>query len=600
MFSYFSHFNILKIDFNKPWWYLIWQQKWLFLAVLIPVTIMQIVWSLVPFFAAQLFETKSFFLCVILFITWIILEILLGLIRVHVNAKFQLQCIHSIYQNAHMHLLTIDPKYHVYRSSGQVLAKIERAARGYEDFADHITFELIPLVVGLLTVVSALAQYSLKLAAIMSAFITTILAIGYYFAKYKKERELDFIHTDDAFKATALENLTQVQLIRATFASPFRRNILRERINTNMSTESALWISYSYLFMALSTLYLMSLCVLSLILMWHINAGYMSSVTALGLFLVYVGSSKEIVRFGRLLRKTIRSKTAVQDLFSFMPSFGEQTFPVLGQSSLALAHTSEICIQANNISFDYGKAILFNNHLFTLSCSRSQDSKLYGIIGASGTGKSTLLSILGGQLKPISGSILINNIDIYAINDADRSKLIALQGQVASNLYGTVKNNLLLGLPENHGYTDYDLLKILEQVGLLAILNQYNSLETILGEGGLNLSGGQRQRLNFASLYLRASFYKPLLVLIDEPTSSLDDISEAAITLMIERIAVNSVTLVVAHRLKTIQKAVGIIDLSLLHENKNINIYTMQELYKHSRYYQELTQGTLTLDQKPS
>lgn len=597
MFKNLQNYKILPVNFNKPWWYLIFQQKLLFLTILLIVTLTQIFWSLLPFIGAKLFETKNYYICIATFIAWLVTDLVLSYFRVNLNTKFQLQCIHSIYQNAHSYLLTVDPQYHTHRSSGTIIAKIERAARGYEDFADHISFELVPLMVGLLTIMITLAYYSLLLSFIMSCFIITILLIGYYTARYKCSLwESKFIKTDDTFKSFALENLTQIQLIRSTFASNYRNNKLINNIKDNMYTESYTWLSYSYLFVSLSLIYNFSLFILSISLLWQIKTNYISVATALGLFLVYTHISKEIVRFGKLLRKTMHSKAAIKDLFEFMPYFGKQSFPVLGQATIKINNTDDINIQANNIYFDYGKAVLFNDHTFQLECPYNKESKLYGIIGKSGSGKTSLLSILGGQLKPSKGVILINNIDIYNVNDNVRNQLIALQGQVASNIRGTVKSNLLLGLPENHNYTDQNLLEILEEVGLLNILNQHNGLHTMLGESGLNISGGQRQRLNFASLYLRATYYKPLLVLIDEPTSSLDEISEYAITNMIQQLAKNSVTLVVAHRLKTIEKAVGIIDLSLLQTDKTLQVYTPHELKEKSGYYKELIEGRIQLD----
>ena len=87
-----------------------------------------------------------------------------------------------------------------------------------------------------------------------------------------------------------------------------------------------------------------------------------------------------------------------------------------------------------------------------------------------------------------------------------------------------------------------------------------------------------------------------MLILIDEPTSSLDEVSEAAITLMIEELAQSAMTLVIAHRLKTIEKAVGIIDLSLLAHEKNIIAYNPSMLLSHSLYYKQLVRGMVQLD----
>lgn len=587
----------IPVDFTKPWWYLIAQQKWLFLIVFTAVTILQIIWSLVPFIIAKLFEIQSYMLCLMAFVAWFCLDLFFSMLRSAFNTKFQLQCIYSIYESAYGYLLSVDPHYHIYRSSGAVIAKIDRGARGYEDFADYVTFEMTPLLVGLLTVIVSLAYFSIVLSGVMTFFIIVILYAGYYVAQHKCQlKEKEFIKQDDIFKSMTLENLTQIQLIRATFATNFRNKLLHDDIIQNIDAEARLWLSYGRLFISMGLLYIFSLFVLACILLWYIKTQSIAATEALGLFLVYTQSSKEMVKFSRLVRKTNKNRVAIKDLFNFIPQFGKQTFPVFGPSTELVDGKETISIHAQNIYFDYGKATLFNGHTFTLICSKRKESKLYGIIGPSGSGKTTFLSILGGQLKPINGTVLINDLDMYAVNDATRSHLIALQGQVATSMRGTVRENLLLGLAGNSSYVDADLLNVLEQVGLLPILDQHRGLDTLLGEGGLNFSGGQRQRLNFASLYLRAHYYKPLVVLIDEPTSSLDEISEAAITSMIQQLSQHSITLVVAHRLKTIEHAIGIIDLSLLKQEKTINVYSAADLYDHSKYYQELMHGKIQLD----
>ena len=223
-----------------------------------------------------------------------------------------------------------------------------------------------------------------------------------------------------------------------------------------------------------------------------------------------------------------------------------------------------------------------------------QENKLYGIIGPSGIGKSTLINILGGQLKPTHGSIQINGIDIYAVDDAERKKIIALQGQVATNMRGSLKYNLLFGI-DDHSFTDEYLILVLERVGLWHIFQQIGGLDTFVGESGMNLSGGQRQRLNFANLYLRAIFYRPQVVLIDEPTSSLDEVSEQAITQMIIEVAQTAVTLVIAHRLKTLESATAILDFSTLQESTNLKFVPVKLLKKSSKYFKELLQNKIEL-----
>jgi ABC-type multidrug transport system fused ATPase/permease subunit len=254
-------------------------------------------------------------------------------------------------------------------------------------------------------------------------------------------------------------------------------------------------------------------------------------------------------------------------------------------------------IQIKNVTFSYNdKEEVFRNHSLTLDVSKSNPHNLYGIIGPSGTGKTTLISILGGQLNPQSGEALIDNVDIYQVDDLKRRELIAVQMQTATNLRGKLKYNLLFGLPQQDIYSDEELVTILKKVGLWSIFEPKEGLMTMIGEGGLNLSGGQRQRLNFAGLYLRAKYFKPHLILIDEPTSSLDEISELAITDMIMELSQIAVTFVVAHRLKTLEQAIGILDSSLIGSQKQLVFYSRNELQNISNYYQDLMSGKRKLE----
>jgi ABC-type multidrug transport system fused ATPase/permease subunit len=589
-------FQIFPIDFTKPWWHLILKQKFTCFLILTITASMQIFTTIVPFLIALIFESEKYAVCIGIFALWFAL-VLLQVFIMRWNPKFQLQCIYSIYQNAHSHLLSVDPEYHVHRSSGAILNKIDRAARGYEDLLDYIVDEYTPLIVGLLTVIIIIASYSYIVAGAIIVFMAAMIAGAYFFAKYASlPWEKGFIKSDDAFKTTAVENLAQVQLIRSTFATDYRSAKLNKNIAENLKTEGALWLSYSSVSSGLILLYLVSLFALAMALLFQVKHQLIPYARAIGLFLSYMQGTKSIVTSVKLFRKTMRSLASIRELFRFIPSFGKRQIPVLEAGRELLERSEIIEIKAQNIDFDYGNALLFNNHSFALRASKSKSNKLYGIIGPSGSGKTTLLSILGGQLKPISGTVLVDSIDIYQIGDATRRQLIALQGQISTNMQGTVKSNLLLGLPDNAHYTDGDLTKLIDDVGLLAILDAHEGLETKIGEGGLNLSGGQRQRLNFAALFLRASYYNPDLILIDEPTSSLDEISEAKITAMLSKLATSAVTLVIAHRLKTVAEAAGLIDLSLLSKTEEVRAYSPQELKTKSEYYRQLMEGNVALD----
>ncbi|HEX2579875.1 MAG TPA: ABC transporter ATP-binding protein [Rhabdochlamydiaceae bacterium] len=593
MFGQIRHPKLFSVDFTRPWWRLLFKQKTVFFLILLVTACFQVFLTLLPMLAAKIFEAGSFQVCLGIFLVWLILSLVYHVVRRFI-AKFQLQCIYSVQQSAHLHLLTVDPRYHVHRSSGAILAKIQRAAHGVEDLLDYITDDFTTLFVGLITILIVMIQYSWWVAGALAVFIAAIFVGGYYFAKiYSRPWEERFIQTDDVFKTTAAENLSQVQLIRSSFASNERTEQLKENILTNIKTEGSLWLFYTSSFFLLEILYLTSLFILAMALVWQIRHQMLTAPLAVGIFLSYMQGTKSLVSAVRLFRKTMRSIASIRDLFAFIPTFGKETIPVLGTAE-TIAQRTEITLKVEGLFFDYGISPIFHNHSLHLNAMKATSSKLYGIIGPSGSGKSTLLAIIGGQLKPLSGTVMVDGVDIYQANDAKRRQLIALQGQISTHIRGTVRSNLLLGLPQVAVCSDEELLKVLEDVGLLPILHE--GQETKIGEGGLNLSGGQRQRLNFAALFLRAKYYKPDLILVDEPTSSLDEISETKITTLLVELSQQSLTLVIAHRLRTVEQAAGLIDLSLLSKTSEIKAYSSADLMKISEYYRLLMQGKVALD----
>lgn len=585
--------RISIIDFTKPWWRIIFKQKSLLLCVVAAVLIRDIFWTLEPFLVAKLLTYQSWYLFAGACGLWILFE--LDLIAMSLlNPRFQLGVIHSLLYSAHQYLLVVDPVYHVRRSSGEVLAKIERAGRGYEDVLDQITFDFAPMIIGVTSMLLVFSRYSVWLACAVAACICAMVSYAYYFARYGAQKiEKAFISADDAFKAAAFENLSQIGLVRATFATDYMKNKLKNKVMVNSQAEQIVWRSYSFVSRVLMAMYIISIILLVAFFMVQIQHNNESLAHVISILLAYITSTRGLIKMVHPMRKYMRGYTAIKDLFTSMQKFGKQTIPIFEGPSSTISKDQQLSVSAQSLIFGYKDAMVFNEHSFHLEVPSGQKNKLYGIIGPSGVGKTTLFSILGGQLKPIEGTVLINDVNIYEVTDAVRKNLIALQGQIASSFKGSVRYNLLFGLPEGHTFDDDYLWHVLDRTGLKSTFESYYGLDTLLGEGALNISGGQRQRLNFAALYLRAQWYKPVLILIDEPTSSLDEISERAITEMIIELASSAITLVIAHRLKTLQEAQGLIDLSLLPYDKTIKIYQPEELRAHSTYYHLLLQGKM-------
>lgn len=594
--------RILPINFKEPWTAIIKRQKRYVVVSLLGNTFTHIFYTLVPLLIGRILEAKSISSFALFIAVWIGALVSEYFILYNMSL-LEVQCISSVQYNAFEFFLAVDPVYHATKSTGKLFAKIERAALAYEDFLDLLLLDLVPTIISVTTVIVSFLFTDITLGIITLLLLTCIavlntslnLLTGLAFEK-------NLIDADDTVKSLSVESLTQVQLIRASFATNEIAHTVKNKNFLMMVKAGSGWLAFSATNFITRLSYIISVLILGSFILYSLLHNTLSVISATALLLTYLRGTSEIIQVGRRLRKLIKAIIRIKDLFSFIRSFGKQTFPVL-TDTLAEKELEEslsqkcITLDVRDLHFDYNpKAKIFENHTLFLQVPRTQTNKLYGIIGPSGMGKTTLLSILGGQLKPDRGSVMLNGISIYEVGDLIRQRLIAVQGQIATSLSGTVKSSLLLGLPKNSPYSETDIITVLTEVGIWHIFEEKEGLSTPIGEGGFTLSGGQRQRLNFAALYLRASYYKPLLILIDEPTSSLDEVSERAITTMINQLAHHAVTFVIAHRLKTLENAQAILDFSLLDREKAINFYTINELAKRSSYYQKLIKGDITIE----
>ena len=176
--------------------------------------------------------------------------------------------------------------------------------------------------------------------------------------------------------------------------------------------------------------------------------------------------------------------------------------------------------------------------------------EITAIVGESGSGKSTLLLLLQRIYPLRSGSIKIGGIDLNYISDRSLKELISVVPQQVELFSGTVADNIALGHPEK------DLRRILELIIRLEMEDFLESLEkglhTWLGEGGKSLSGGQKQRIAIA----RALYRNPKILLLDEPSSSLDKKSEKAMVRVLKELKREGKTVVIiSHRPSTISEA---------------------------------------------
>lgn len=173
------------------------------------------------------------------------------------------------------------------------------------------------------------------------------------------------------------------------------------------------------------------------------------------------------------------------------------------------------------------------------------------LVGASGCGKSTTIALLERFYDPLSGGVFIDNKEISSLNIKQYRSHIALVSQEPTLYQGTIKENILLGTP-NEEIADEAVEHACREANIYDfIMSLPDGLNTVVGTKGALLSGGQKQRIAIA----RALIRDPRILLLDEATSALDSESEHVVQAALDKAAKGRTTIAVAHRLSTIQRA---------------------------------------------
>ena len=268
--------------------------------------------------------------------------------------------------------------------------------------------------------------------------------------------------------------------------------------------------------------------------------------------------------------------------------------PALGKGADALSSVAEI-MTATDVEQSFGKARVgkvYGNVEFkgvTYSYPNSsvlavknlnlkvKSGECVAFVGSSGSGKSTVMNILIGLLKP-QGEVIIDGTPMTELDLAEYRHHISVVPQNSILFPGTIRENITYGLDK---YTEEELFKAVEMANMNEFLKDLpDGLDTLVGEHGDKLSGGQKQRVAIA----RALIRNPDILILDEATSALDNLSEYHVQQAISASVAGRTTFIVAHRLSTIRNADTIV---VMESGEAVEIGTYDELMaKKGKFYE--------------
>ncbi len=333
------------------------------------------------------------------------------------------------------------------------------------------------------------------------------------------------------------------------------------------------WAVVNVLTRGASTLAVISIVVIGTILHLHNDAEVSEIVSFMGFATLLIGRLESGVNF-------------ISNLFFRMPAL-EEFFSVLDAKSSVpeAANAQPLVVRQGEVTFErVSFAYPGGQNVLTDVSFTARPGTSVALVGHTGAGKSTVMSLLQRHWDPTAGRILIDRQDLRDVTLASLRGAIGVVFQESMLFNRSIRDNLLIGRPDA---TDEEI----EYACRLAdahdfIIRQPRGYSTLIGERGSTLSGGQRQRLAIA----RALLKDPPILVLDEATSALDAATEARVSRALRTLMQGRTTFIIAHRLSTVRDADEIL---VFEAGRIVERGTFQALLARGGRFAELVQTQL-------
>ncbi len=478
---------------------------------------------------------------------------------------------HELRIKAYAHIQELDMQFFENDNTGRLLSILNDDINQLERFLDHGANQLIQLLITVLIIGGTMLVVAPKIA-LFAFFPIPLIFIGSLKFQKKLAPRYKDVRTKAGHIASRLNNnLNGILTIKSFTTEDWElARLNKESLSYQRSNKQAIKLSSAFIPLIRFAI-LFAFVAILLIGGFQVTQNVMNVGTYS--FLVFITQRLlwPLTTLGQVLDEFQRSMASVNRVIDLIDT------PITIQGGQRVIYPGSIKGEINfkDISFNYPQR---QSTLKNISFVIPENTTL-GIVGLTGSGKSTLIKLLLRIYDFEEGSITIDNIPIKDIKLKDLRKCISLVSQDTYLFHGSVEENIAYGSQKANSDDICKAAKIAEAHKFIEQLP--NGYKTIVGDRGQRLSGGQRQRIALARAVLKNA---PILIL-DEATASVDNETEYLIQKSLTKITKQRTTIVIAHRLSTIRSADNII---VINKGLIVESGTHQELLNREGIYSEL------------
>ena len=388
---------------------------------------------------------------------------------------------------------------------------------------------------------------------------------------YKKvQRELDEV------LLTTRENLTGVRVIRAFRTQKLERETFEHKSDVLM----AIQMHVGKISASLNPLTYIIVNSGIIAVIWfggiQVNVGNMTQGEVIALVNYMTQTLLALVALANLIitfTKALASAGRINEVFAMKPGIVDGNEK---ESAVQQTEEPKTAVSMEDVTFYYQKSKepALEHISFT-----AKKGETIGIIGGTGSGKSTLVSLIPRFYDVTEGRVFVNGKDVREYKVENLRSKVGMVPQKAVLFHGTIRDNMKMGREDASDEEIFEALKTAQALEIVE--NKPGKLDTVLSEGGKNLSGGQRQRLTIA----RALVRNPEVLILDDSASALDFATDANLRKAIAEDTNNMTVFIVSQRAASIMHADKII---VLDDGQMVGYGTHQELLKQCEVYQEI------------